>query len=81
LPHSTYDDLVEALYADGGSTRVQVGSLSGRGVGMAAVRAATDALGGRVEIQSEAGARRHAAFPLPQLRRDQRRGLARPRQR
>jgi two-component system chemotaxis sensor kinase CheA len=56
LPHATYEDLVEAIYADGVSTRVQVGSLSGRGVGMAALRAATAALGGRVEIQSELGA-------------------------
>jgi two-component system chemotaxis sensor kinase CheA len=55
LPHATYDDLVEAIYADGVSTRVQVGSMSGRGVGMAALRAATAALGGRVEIQSESG--------------------------
>jgi HPt (histidine-containing phosphotransfer) domain-containing protein len=55
LAHATQGDLVDAIYADGVSTRVQVGSLSGRGVGMAALRAATSALGGRVEIQSEAG--------------------------
>jgi len=56
LPHASNEDLVEAIYADGVSTRVQVGSMSGRGVGMAALRAATAALGGRVEIQSESGA-------------------------
>lgn len=55
LAHATQEDLVEAIYADGVSTRVQVGSLSGRGVGMAALRATTSALGGRMEIQSEAG--------------------------
>jgi HPt (histidine-containing phosphotransfer) domain-containing protein len=46
---------LEALFAEGVSTRDDVTMLSGRGVGMAAVKEATEALGGRVEVSSTRG--------------------------
>ncbi|HVV53239.1 MAG TPA: Hpt domain-containing protein, partial [Polyangia bacterium] len=55
LPHATRDDLVEALFADGVTTRREVSEFSGRGIGMGALRAVCRKMGGTVEIQSEAG--------------------------
>jgi two-component system chemotaxis sensor kinase CheA len=52
LPVTSTHDLVEALFADGLSTRQGVSELSGRGVGLSAVRHACRALGGDVEIDS-----------------------------
>jgi two-component system chemotaxis sensor kinase CheA len=45
----------DALFADGVTTRDSAGDVSGRGVGMSAVRAACVALGGTVEVSSEPG--------------------------
>ena len=42
-------ELQAALFHDGVSTAAQVTDISGRGIGMGAVRAATEALGGRLE--------------------------------
>jgi two-component system chemotaxis sensor kinase CheA len=53
LPYATHEDLVEAIFTDGVSTKDVATDLSGRGVGMAAVREACAALGGAVEIESE----------------------------
>lgn len=55
LAHATRGDLIEALFADGVSTADVVTELSGRGVGMSAVRDACQALGGSIEIDSESG--------------------------
>jgi len=55
LPAATHHDLIEALFADGLTTRESASQTSGRGVGMAAVRAAAASLGGRMEVQSEQG--------------------------
>jgi two-component system, chemotaxis family, sensor kinase CheA len=49
----TQEQLVEALFADGISTKDEVTDLSGRGVGLAALRAAAHAEGGQVTIVSE----------------------------
>jgi two-component system chemotaxis sensor kinase CheA len=51
----TVDDLEAALFADGLSTASEVSDLSGRGVGMSAVRAACLAAGGEMGIESERG--------------------------
>jgi two-component system chemotaxis sensor kinase CheA len=51
----TVDDLEAALFADGLSTASEVSDLSGRGVGMSAVRAAVLAAGGEMGIESERG--------------------------
>lgn len=55
LPAATRADLERALFADGLSTKAEVTEISGRGVGLAAVRAACDALGGSSAVASEAG--------------------------
>lgn len=55
LPATTQNDLVDAIFADGLSTSESVSDISGRGVGMAAVKAACEALGGRIEIDTEEG--------------------------
>jgi two-component system chemotaxis sensor kinase CheA len=48
--------VAELIFAPGFSTAREVGALSGRGVGLDAVRAAVAALGGRVSVRSEARA-------------------------
>jgi two-component system chemotaxis sensor kinase CheA len=62
LPHTTRDELVEALFADRLSTRDHVTTLSGRGVGLGAVREAIRKLGGRVEVDSLPGRGARFAF-------------------
>jgi two-component system, chemotaxis family, sensor kinase CheA len=65
LAHTTRDDLVAALFADGLSTREQVSDTSGRGVGMSAVRDACFALGGQIEVLSEPGQGTTFRFRVP----------------
>ena len=65
LPHTLESDLVEALFADGVSTAESVTNVSGRGVGMSAVREATRALGGSVLIQSTRGQGTTVRFSFP----------------
>jgi two-component system chemotaxis sensor kinase CheA len=48
--------LQQALFLDGLSTREEASDVSGRGLGMAAVREACEALGGRVIVDSQPGA-------------------------
>lgn len=55
LPHETHEDLVDALFSDGLSTRDAVTETSGRGVGLAALRSACEAAGARIDVQSLAG--------------------------
>ncbi len=55
LPHATAAELHAALCADGLSTAATADELSGRGVGLAAVRAACVELGGRLELDSARG--------------------------
>jgi two-component system chemotaxis sensor kinase CheA len=55
LPHSTHEDLVEALFADGLSTRDSASDVSGRGVGLAALRQVVRDLGGHIEVESTLG--------------------------
>ena len=58
--------VVDLIFAPGFSTAGAVSELSGRGVGLDAVRAAVAALGGRIEVESRpgAGARFTLALPL-----------------
>jgi two-component system chemotaxis sensor kinase CheA len=51
----TREDLVEALFADGISTRHEVSETSGRGIGLAALRGVVTSLGGHIDIQSTSG--------------------------
>lgn len=55
LPTLTPTDLEEALFADGLSTNEAVSSVSGRGVGLGAVRAAVRERGGLIEVESVLG--------------------------
>ena len=65
LPHATHEDLVELMFSSGVSTADQVTGLSGRGVGTTATKRACEALGGRVEVHSEAGKGTEIAFVVP----------------
>jgi two-component system chemotaxis sensor kinase CheA len=65
MPAQTRADLVEALFSDGVSTAAEVTSVSGRGVGMAAVRDVCKELGGRITIESERGVGTRTVFRFP----------------
>jgi two-component system chemotaxis sensor kinase CheA len=54
LAASTKQELHMALFADGVTTAGRVTDISGRGVGLGAVRDATRALGGEIEIETTA---------------------------
>lgn len=58
-------DTLNLIFASGFSTTTHLTSLSGRGVGMDAVRSAIMRLGGRVEIESRRGAGTLIRFFLP----------------
>ncbi len=58
-------DLVAALFADRFSTRDEATEISGRGVGLAAVRSTCDALGIDVRVISEPGCGTRFEFVLP----------------
>lgn len=53
LPNGNREDLVKVLFADGLTTRDEVTDLSGRGVGLAALRESVSALQGAVTVESE----------------------------
>lgn len=55
LRASTTEQRIEALFADGVSSRTEVTEVSGRGVGLAAVRTAVRAVGGAIDVESEPG--------------------------
>ena len=56
LECTTASELEVALFADGFSTANEVSEISGRGVGLGALRDATMQLGGAIEIHSRRGA-------------------------
>jgi HPt (histidine-containing phosphotransfer) domain-containing protein/two-component sensor histidine kinase len=55
LPCASHDDLVQAIFVDGLTTRDLVDDVSGRGVGLGALRGAIEALGGSIEVESTPG--------------------------
>jgi HPt (histidine-containing phosphotransfer) domain-containing protein/two-component sensor histidine kinase len=69
IPTETHGELIEALFADGVSTKTEITDLSGRGVGLAALRAAAHTGGGHVTIVSESqrGTCLRFEFPLDRL--------------
>lgn len=69
LPAETREDLVEALFHEGVSTADHVTDISGRGVGMSAIKDACSRLGGTIRIHSSegVGTRIEINFPANQL--------------
>jgi two-component system chemotaxis sensor kinase CheA len=65
LPWESREDLSEAIFLDGISTAEQVTEFSGRGVGLAAVRAACTERGGYVEFESQSGQGTTFSFRFP----------------
>lgn len=65
LPCETHADLIEALFADGVSSRSEASETSGRGVGAGATREACKRLGGRIEIDTVLGAGTTFRFVFP----------------
>jgi signal transduction histidine kinase len=65
LPHRTQKDLELALTSDGFSLKSAVSEISGRGVGLSAVRSVVNALGGKIEIDSTLGRGSTWRFRLP----------------
>jgi two-component system chemotaxis sensor kinase CheA len=59
------EEAVELIFAPGFSTAAAVSDISGRGVGMDAVRSAIDRLGGRVGVSSRPGAGTVIRLSLP----------------
>jgi two-component system chemotaxis sensor kinase CheA len=59
------EELLQLIFAPGFSTAGAVSNLSGRGVGMDAVRAAIEGLSGRVALQSRLGVGTVIRFHLP----------------
>ncbi len=55
LPADTTADLVEVLFADGVTTASEISELSGRGIGMSALREVCRELGGTVHVESSPG--------------------------
>lgn len=54
IAHESREDLIEALFSDGVSTKDAATDVSGRGVGMAALRQVVRELGGSIEVESVA---------------------------
>jgi two-component system chemotaxis sensor kinase CheA len=55
LPSQTQEDLVRAMFASGLSTAAEVTTVSGRGVGLSAVRQQVEDLGGHISVISKPG--------------------------
>jgi HPt (histidine-containing phosphotransfer) domain-containing protein/HAMP domain-containing protein len=55
MPADTRRDLESALFTDGISSRAKANNVSGRGVGLGAIRAVVRELGGRLELTSDPG--------------------------
>jgi two-component system chemotaxis sensor kinase CheA len=65
LPHETREDLEQALFSGGISTKNDATEISGRGVGMSTVRDVVTQIGGSIQIQSAAGRGTELTFLFP----------------
>jgi two-component system chemotaxis sensor kinase CheA len=69
LPHDSRDQLINAVFTDGFSTRDEASEVSGRGVGLAVLRAVAVDSGGKITLASERqrGTSLRFSFPLDRL--------------
>ncbi len=65
LPHETAEELLSALFVDGITTKDDVSDVSGRGVGMGALRTVCAELGGDLELHSIRGLGTTVRIRLP----------------
>jgi two-component system, chemotaxis family, sensor kinase CheA len=65
MPGDTEQQLVQALMADGLTTRAEVSDTSGRGVGLAAMRRQVESRGGVTAVKSERGQGTRFRFTFP----------------
>ncbi len=65
LAHASHSDLEAALLADGFSLKSSTTEVSGRGIGLAAVRRVVAAIGGRIELESAEGQGTRWSFLFP----------------
>lgn len=65
LPHETEHDLTQALFASGLSTKSEVTTISGRGVGMSAVQEQIQELHGSTRVWSERSRGTRWSFSVP----------------
>ena len=65
LPHETQEDLIRAMFAPDVSTRSEVTTVSGRGIGLAAVQSQMEALGGTTHVRSRPGEGACFSFMVP----------------
>ncbi|MEO7729875.1 MAG: ATP-binding protein, partial [Kofleriaceae bacterium] len=65
MPFTEHDDLVEALFHEGFTTRDTATEISGRGIGLSALRHACVASGGHIEVTSRPGAGTTFEFHWP----------------
>jgi two-component system, chemotaxis family, sensor kinase CheA len=67
LPCESHSDLVQSLFLDGISTRGDTDELSGRGVGLAALKSRVDAMNGQIEVRSSPATGTTWVLTLPTL--------------
>jgi two-component system chemotaxis sensor kinase CheA len=69
LPAASEDDLLRAMFASGLTTKGHVTTVSGRGVGLCAIRQQVDDLGGQITVISKPnqGTCFRFVFPLPEV--------------
>jgi two-component system chemotaxis sensor kinase CheA len=66
VPCDSPEDLMQAIFTDGISTAPSVTEVSGRGIGMGAMRAVCEARGGTMEVSSVTGAGTSVVFRFPE---------------
>lgn len=69
LPHASREELTEAIFADSFSTKKEVTSTSGRGVGLAAIQEACERHHGTIRVESDpnVGTTFQFVFPVDQM--------------
>jgi two-component system, chemotaxis family, sensor kinase CheA len=65
LPVATPQQLTEAMFVDGITTKMTASEISGQGVGMGAIRAACRQMGGTLRVMSEVGQGTQLTFVFP----------------